>query len=183
MGSAFAYLALRPAEEIVHGIGCFDAPRVQSNTTVVNPDGRHPAEICSELWEEGIVTYPVTPAAAPPLMACVPPRAGVVWVFPGSGEDFCESLGLTDLPEDFVEVSAAFAALRDDLEAALGAFEGRCTEGEEARQITRRVLDDHGYEDWTIRAEGFTEARPCAYLALDAATKEAHLVPEEREGG
>ena len=136
------------------------------------------------LWEEGSMSpYPFTPRPAPSLVACVPPF-DVVWVFPGEGEGFCESLGLSDLSPGYVEASRRFAAMRDDLERRLGYEEGRCTLESNAFQIAHEVLDVHGFGDWTVETgggeRGFGPERPCAEPSVDAGQKVIYLLPEPR---
>lgn len=150
-------------------IGCYDR---QGNTAVVNADGRHPVEICRELWREGALG-----ANAPErLVACVL-ATGPVGVFPSSGPDTCERLGLADLPPGYLDEQKRFAELRDALVAR---FTTACLGADEARAIARRELDRRGYPGWEIEVgEGFDAERPCASLAFDGERDAVILVPVE----
>jgi hypothetical protein len=151
-------------------IGCYDR---QGNTAVVNADGRHPVEVCRELWREGAM------GADPPkrLVACVL-ATGPVGVFPSSGPDTCERRGLADLPRGYLDEQKRFAELRD---ALVTQFATACLGAEEARAITRRELDSRGYPGWEIEVGGggFDTEHPCASLAFDGERNAVILVAVE----
>jgi hypothetical protein len=111
-------------------------------------------------------------------------------VFPSSGKDTCEQLGLTDLPPTYAAEAERFAALRDAIAAELGASYGgterdpRCLREEEARALVRHELAARGYENWSIEVigDGFTAGRCAAVgLGFDGERKVVFLVPEPDE--
>ena len=169
-------------------IGCFETADVEGNTTIVSADGRHPVTICAELWRKG----DVGPGPAPKRLAACVLETGPVGVFPSSGGDTCERLGLADLPAGYAAEGKRFAALRDAILERIGApgtgsspASGKCVGEDDARAIVRRELDAHGYSDWRIEVAddaAFTAARPCASLAFDGERKVVVLVPVPRDG-
>ena len=114
-------------------------------------------------------------------------ETGELGVFPSSGKDTCEHLGLADLPPTYAAEAERFAALRDAIAAKLGASYGsterdpKCLREEEARALVRHELAARGYEDWSIEVigSGFTES-PCVAVGLgfDGQRKVVILVPE-----
>jgi len=152
-------------------IGCFDR---EGNTAVVNADGRHPVEICRELWQAGDLG-----ADRPERLAACVLETGPVGVFPSSGPDTCERLGLADLPASYVAEARRFSALRDAVVARLVTD---CVAEEPARTTVRRELDARGFSMWRIEVAddaAFTPDRPCASAAFDGERKVVVLVPIE----
>lgn len=163
---AYAIIA-RSAQDVVDGIGCYAKASTQSDTTVVVADGRHPVEVCEELWEEGVVAEGVS--EAPPLVACVPPEDPAVSVFPGE-QGTCEELGMSPLPAGYRKAAERFAAMREEMvRRTQPRAPDDCLGVEEARAIAREVLDAHGFGDWVIEvspapSEG---GRVCVTVAFD----------------
>ena len=147
-------------------VGCFERASLSANVTVVSAS-RDPAAICSEILQAGDL-----PGAPVPdeLASCVL-DTGAIGVFPSSGPETCEQLGLADLPASYAVEGKRFAALRDAIVAQLGEPASGSTRGgpqcvgeDEARAIVRRELDAHGYADWDVKVVGepFSAERPCA---------------------
>jgi hypothetical protein len=171
----------------LESIGCFAAPDLGADTTIVSADGRDPVAICTELWRQDVVAGAAAPEPAN-LSACVL-ESGAVGVFPSSSADTCAELGLAELPADYAVEARRFAELRDAIVARLGApatgssrGSSKCVGEMPAREAVRRELDSHGYRDWEIEVAivdgaGFTAERPCAEAAFDGKRRVVTLVP------
>jgi hypothetical protein len=165
LGLVAAALVVSRSPRITAHLGCYAAPSVEADTTVVDADGRPPTAICAELWARG----EVDPAArtAPPLEACVL-RTGPVGVFPADPPGVCERLGLARLRMDgYQTTTGRIGALRDALVARVNP-DRRCLNEAAARAEVRRQLDRLGLSDWTVRVEpgSFAGRRPCAAFGL-----------------
>jgi hypothetical protein len=184
--AGFTTYALTREPSHLESVGCFETAELDGNIAIVNADGRGPTAICAELWRQG----DMGPGPAPKSLAACVLETGAVGVFPSSGKDTCEQLGLADLPPTYAAEAERFAALRDAIAAELGAPYGsterdpKCLREEEARGLVRGELDARGYEDWSIAVigGGFTES-PCAAVGLgfDGERKVVFLVPERGE--
>ena len=184
--TGFTTYALTREPNHLESIGCFETAELDGSIAIVNADGRNPTAICAELWRQGDMGHGPAPEK---LAACVL-ETGAVGVFPSSGKDTCEQLGLTDLPPTYAAEAERFAALRDAIATELGASYGgterapKCLREEEARALVRHELAARGYEDWSIEVigGGFAES-PCAAVGLgfDGERKIVFLVPESDE--
>jgi hypothetical protein len=184
--TGFTTYALTREPTHLESVGCFETAELDGNIAVVNADGRDPTVICAELWRQGAIG----PGPAPESLAACVVETGAVGVFPSSGKDTCERLGLAVLPATYAAEAERFAALRDAIAAELGASYGsterdpKCLREEEARALVRRELAARGYEDWSIEVigGGFTE-RPCVAVGLgfDGEHRVVFLVPEPDE--
>ena len=168
IGAAATYAATRSADEVVNGIGCYAAPRLDADTSVVEADGRDPVTVCAEAWPN------LGGPSVPPLVACA--MGQVVAVFPSDDPGICQHLGLDPLPADYKEAAGKFVSMRDDLINRF-ASDDRCVTETEGRQIARDVLDEHGFIDWSIHGGTFSDAEPCAELWFDSDKKIVGLVP------
>jgi hypothetical protein len=179
--TGFTTYALIREPTHLESIGCFETAELDGNIAVVNADGRDPTAICADLWREGAMGHGPAPES---LAACVL-TTGPVGVFPSSGDDTCEQLGLADLPPTYAAEGRRFAELRDAIldhlgEPASGSSLGspKCVGEEEARAVVRRELDAHGYADWGIElSQEFTAERPCAEASFDGKEKTVVLIP------
>lgn len=184
--TGFTTYALTREATKLESIGCFDRATLEANTTIVGADGRHPVEICREIWASGGMGRSEPPST---LAACVL-ESGAVGVFPG-GRGTCAGLGLADLPASYARDARRFSALRDALVARLGEEgtgmslpKGPCIGERDARAIVREELDARGFDDWSIEVTAsFSEARPCASLAFDGAEEVVYLIPAEPRSG
>jgi hypothetical protein len=184
--TGFTTYALTREPSHLESVGCFETAELDGNIAVVNADGRDPTAICAELWRQG----DMGPGPAPESLAACVLEAGAVGVFPSSGQDTCEQLGLANLPPTYAAEAERLAALRDAIAAELGASYGRterdpkCLREEEARALVHHALAARGYEDWSIEVigGGFTES-PCAAVGVgfDGERKVVFLVPEADE--
>jgi len=184
--TGFTTYALTREPTHLESVGCFETAELDGNIAVVNADGKNPTAICAELWRQGDMGHGPAPES---LAACVL-ETGAIGVFPSSGKDTCEHLGLADLPPTYAAEAERFAALRDAIAAELGASYGgterdpKCLREEEARALVRRELAARGYEDWGIEVigAGFTES-PCAAVGVgfDGERKVVFLVPQSDE--
>jgi hypothetical protein len=183
--TGFTTYALTREPTHLDSLGCYETAALDGNVAIVKTDGRHPTAICGELWHDG----DMGPGPAPESLAACVLTTGPVGVFPSSGEDTCERLGLADLPPTYAAEQKRFAELRDAIEDHLGepgtSIRERgpqCVGEEEARTLIRRELNAHGYDDWGIEAlevdgDGFTAERPCTEASFDGETKTVWLVP------
>jgi hypothetical protein len=179
-----AYTLLRTEPSHFESIGCYDRADVDANVTVISPDGRGPVAQCRELWEQGTMARPVPQRLVPCVLA-----TGPIGVFPSAGDRTCERMGLADLSSKGQAESKRFVRMRNAVYAEIGTpASGRsrgsshCIGEARARSIIRRVLDAHGYSDWTVATtgEGFSRERPCAEASFDGGSKTALLWPGSR---
>jgi hypothetical protein len=170
--AAGAYAIMTPDPmDVVDGIGCAATAELESDLTVVAADGGDPVEVCAGLWEDGVVAAGVH--RAPPLVACTTPDSAGVWVFPGD-EGTCEELGMGPLPGGYERAAARYGPMREELYRRLYALETDCLDPNEARTLTREVLDEHGFTAWVIEDPGIG---PCVgTVALDPPRRAAILI-------
>lgn len=175
-----AYTLLRTEPSHFESIGCYDRADLSANVTVVSSDGRGPIAQCRDVWQEGVVGTPVPVRLA----ACVL-STGPVGVFPSTGGQTCEQMGLADLRAQGEAESRRFVAMRDAIYARIGTppsgssrGSSLCVGEQRAREIIRRELDTHGYAEWAIKAasQGFTTERPCAQAHFDGGSETVLLV-------
>jgi hypothetical protein len=180
--TAFTTYALTSEPTHLESIGCFESANLRANTSVVDADGRDPAVICAELWQQGVVGD----APAPQQLAACVLESGAIGVFPSSGAGTCAQLGLATLPPSYAAEGKRFAELRDAIvsqlgEPASGSSRGspKCVDEASARALIRRELDARSHRDWRIEVagDGFTAERPCAEAAFDGKRKIVILVP------
>jgi hypothetical protein len=174
--AAVRHVLVTSPTDVVETIGCFDAADTHANTTIGASDGRDPVEVCSDLWEQGIVSVGST--FPPPLIACAI-GGGAVGVFPG-GQGTCQELGLSDLPSGYRAVAERFVALRRDLVQRFNDAPGGCFSEADARAVVQRQLDARGFSGWTIEAaRPFSQEEPCAMLGFDTPRKAVLLIPQD----
>jgi hypothetical protein len=180
--TGFTTYALTREPTHLESLGCYETAEVDGNIAVVDADGRDPVAICAELWQDGLMGHGPAPES---LAACVL-DTGPIGVFPSTGPDTCEQLGLADLPASYAVEGKRFAGLRDAIVAELGEpasgssiGSSKCVGEEQARAVVRRELDARGYADWEIEvgADGFTAERPCAEVAFDGERKVVIVIP------
>lgn len=179
-----AYSLLRSEPSHFESIGCFETADVGSGVAVISPDGRGPVAQCRELWEQGAMEGPMPRHLA----ACVL-ATGPIGVFPSSGDQTCEQLGLVDLSSRGEAESRRFVRMREAVYAELGTPASGASRGSpicvgeaRAKEIVRRVLDAHGYPGWRVATagEGFSAERPCADVSFDGGSKTALLLAGDR---
>ena len=179
-----AYTLLRTEPSHFESIGCYDRASLDANVAVVSSDGSGPIAQCRRLWVKGDIGSPV-PAR---LAACVL-QTGPIGVFPSSGPQTCERLGLADVSAAALGESKRFARLQDAIVARIGVPPSGSTRGtgcvgeERAHAIVRHELVVHGYADWKVVTAGgeFTAERPCAEVSFDTGAKTVYLVPGLRK--
>jgi hypothetical protein len=183
--TAFTTYALTREPTHLESIGCFETASLDANTTIVNTDGRAPAVICRELWQQGVVGQ----APAPEQLAACVLESGAIGVFPGTRGSTCARLGLAPVPASYARERKRFAALRSAIiaelgEPASGSTRGssKCVGEQAARVVVRRELDAHGYNQWGIEVagEGFTAERPCSEVAFEGKQRTVILIPVHR---
>lgn len=154
-------------------IGCYAAADLQSQTAVVENDGRPPTEICEELWRQG----EFGPGPVPPLVPCTL-STGFVGVFPTVGSDTCARVGVGPLPDPPPSTGSPEQdpiALRDALREALAEH---CIDESRAVQVATRELAARGLSDWKVEvATAFSRDKPCASFGVDVPAKLVRLIP------
>jgi hypothetical protein len=179
-----AYSLLRTEPTHFESIGCYGRADLAADVAVISPDGGGAVEQCRKLWQEGTMGSPVPQQLA----ACVL-DTGPIAVFPSTDDRTCERLGLADLSAQGRAESKRFVRMRNAVYAEIGTpasgssrGSSHCVGEARARGIVRRVLDRHGYGDWTIVTAGgeFSAQRPCADVSFDGGSKTALLLPTER---
>jgi hypothetical protein len=180
----FTTYALTREPTHLENVGCFETAELDGNVAIVSADGRPPTAICAELWQQGAIGNDAAPNN---LAACVL-DTGAIGVFPSSGGNTCERLGLADLPPTYAAERKRFAELRDAIVAHIGEPPTdsspntlKCVSEADARALVRRELDARGYGDWGIEvpAGGYTGERPCLQVAFDGERRVVVLVPYE----
>lgn len=158
---AYSLTANRSAEQLGNEVTCFQKASLDSGAARAPFSGQDLASFCSAQWTSGSIASP--PAGPPPArwVACEGDKSGVD-VFPSGDQDLCRRLGLNPVPASYYEAVARYSALESDLG---GQFpEQGCVSAQSATTTTRRLLDSHGYTDWTVRRTGFGDLTPCALL-------------------
>jgi hypothetical protein len=186
--AATSYVVLKADEAVADGIGCYEVADENSNVAIISTTGEHPVDICTELWNRGHLGS----GDAPSMTACAS-EGGAIHVFPSDEENICVSLGYQDLPDGYLREAKRFVAMRDAVvermyeAATAGAATERsaCLSEEDAVEIVRQVLSDHGFDDWTAEvATGDYEGRECANAAgFEDADKKVLIVPTFRDEG
>jgi hypothetical protein len=149
------------------GIGCYGAPSLDADTTVVGVDGRPAVTICRALWRSGVVG---AQPAEPPLTACT--GGGAIRVFPTADASVCSRLGLVHAPRAGADPQARrFAALRDALVARV---EPACLRPATAAGAAREELAARGFTGWRVEVTGADDG--CASLAFDSARRVVTIV-------
>jgi hypothetical protein len=178
------YSLLRTEPTHFESIGCYDRPDLSSGVAIISADGSGAVGQCRKLWEEGSMSGPVPQQLA----ACVL-DTGPIAVFPSTDARTCERMGLADLSARGRAESKRFVQMRDAVYAEIGTpasgssrGSSRCVGEARARDVVRRLLDQHGYADWTIMTGGgeFSAQRPCAEVSFDGSSKTALLRPQRR---
>ncbi|MDP9341550.1 MAG: hypothetical protein M3Q23_05460 [Actinomycetota bacterium] len=182
LGTAVAVAsgALRTADQVADEVTCFAAPDLGSAAAgFPSAAGQSLAAQCEHAWTSGGITSPAPGPAPAVWIACVG-QAGGVDVFPSEDAGLCGRLGLQPLPPDYGEAVARYAALEQEMFASFP--ESECIGRAAGMQTARRILDDHGYTSWTVRAGRFSDDAPCGRPDLDPvngiATLEAAIRPE-----
>lgn len=181
LAAGATYFIAQSGEQLVGGVGCYAAPRLDADTAVLGSGG-DPIEICETLWAQGTLVSDEVQSSIgeiPPLTACALPRGGAVGVFPsGGGDSFCQSLGLEPVPPGYTEAASSFSSMREDLIDSLS--QSHCIPAEEATVLTRRILDRHGFADWTIETRG-SLGDGCVTVAFDPPARTVFLVRLEND--
>jgi hypothetical protein len=170
------YALTRPATEF-EGLGCFEQTDIDGNISVVAPDGRDPLIICAEI----LAQIPGLAVDGPEDLAACVLESGVAAVFPRTGPETCQSLGLAKLDADYTQRSKRFAELRN---ALLAAVDFKCLGEAEARAAATRVLDELGFTGWRVDVEASQEAvvRPRAVTMLEEEGEAVRLLMLSGDG-
>lgn len=139
------YALTRSATEF-EGLGCFEQTDVKGNVAIVGPDGRDPLIVCAEILSQ----MPGVPVDGPEDLAACVLDSGAAAVFPRTGPETCQSLGLAKLHLDYAGRSKRFAELRDALRAAV---DFKCLGEKDARVASARVLGRLGFTGWRVEVD------------------------------
>jgi hypothetical protein len=175
-----AYVLRKTEPTHLESIGCYDRADVGAGVAVISADGRGAVAQCRDLWEQGAMEGPIPQRLA----ACVL-ATGPIGVFPSSGDQTCERMGLVDLSTQGDAESRRFFRMRDAVYAQIGTPPSGTSRGSShcvgealARSIVRQILDEHGYSDWTVATGGerFSRERPCAEVSFAEDSKSVLLI-------
>jgi hypothetical protein len=150
--SVAAWVLTRPATEF-EGLGCFEQADVKGNVAIVSPDGRDPLVICAEI----LAHIPGVAVDGPEDLAACVSEDGAAAVFPRTGPETCQSLGLAKLDPDYAKRSKRFAELREALRVAV---DFKCLGEEEARGAATRVLARLGFDGWQVKVDPGRDGDP-----------------------
>jgi hypothetical protein len=155
------WVLTRPATEF-EGLGCFEQADVKGNVAIVSPDGRDPLITCAEI----LAQIPGVAVDGPKDLAACVLEDGAAGVFPRTGPETCQSLGLAKLDPDYAERSKRFAELREALRAAV---DFKCLGEEEARAAATQVLARPGFAGWQVEVDPGRDGapRPRAVTTID----------------
>lgn len=179
-----AYSLLRTEPSHFESIGCYDRADLRANVTIISSDARGALAQCRDLWSQGAMGTVVPDRFA----ACVL-STGPIAVFPSVDDETCERMGLADLSARGRAESRRFMRMRDAVYAEIGTPASGSSRGSadcvgemRAREIVRRLLDRHGYEEWRVATAGerFSAGRPCADVSFDGTSETAVLLPMSR---
>jgi hypothetical protein len=157
--TAYAFFA-SGGERLTNAVVCHNEPKLAGSVTgILGADGREPIDICAaHMWNKAAPAPLWMRAAAPPLVACADREHGEIDVFPAADERICDRLGLSSVPADYRREAARYSVMIQDLDRAVRDV---CLGDAEARAVARKVLDRHGYQDWTPETPGSGPGRPC----------------------
>jgi hypothetical protein len=147
-----AWVLTRPATEF-DGLGCFEQANVKGNVAIVSPDGRDPLITCAKI----LAQIPGVAVDGPEDLAACVLDDGAAGVFPRTGPQTCQSLGLAKLDPDYAERSKRFAELGEALRAAV---DFKCLGEEEARGAATQVLARLGFAGWQVEVDPGRDGAP-----------------------
>ena len=150
--SVAAWVLGRPATEF-EGLGCFEQADVKGNVAIVNPDGRDPLIICAKI----LARIPGVAVDGPEDLAACVLEDGGAGVFPRTGPETCQTLGLANLDPDYAERSRRFVELREALRAAV---DFKCLDEERARTASAQVLAQLGFTGWQVEVDPGRDGAP-----------------------
>ncbi len=136
-------------------------------SSVLLPANDDPAGACSQLWRSGALPLvgELADRTDPPLVQCTG-SLGLVEVFPGDSDEVCTGLGmavaavpnLADVPLHQLQLRVA-----SDINA-------QCLTADEAQGVARSLLDELGFESWTVvprRTEGLRNGCSMGYVGSE----------------
>jgi hypothetical protein len=167
------YVLTREATHL-ESIACYATADLGADTTIVSAGGRDPVAVCAELWQDGVVG----PGQAPARLAACVLESGAVGVFPATGPDTCNSLGLAKLAEGFAINAGRVADLSGAVTARLAID---CVGEREARELVGAELAARDFGAWRVQVagDGYSGSRPCTQFGTDASGRLALLIPVE----
>lgn len=170
-----AWIMTRPVAE-PQDIVCYQAADLDSDRVGIGYGDDVAAEACERFWSDGILTNPqFGPAGSvPPLVACVS-EAGSLAVFPTNDPNVCHTLGLADVDEASLPGADAVRDLNDALVDYF--LTNLCIPVPRAVDDVRRILDAHGFVDWTISETSGPPDRPCASHSMDTENARITIIP------
>lgn len=176
--TAVAAAAILLTRDITNlSVTCYQAADLGSDRVGLSLDAIPAASACEETWRDGALTSEgETPGFVPPLTACVTDTGGLA-VFPTDDPRTCERLGLSSpTPDQPTDELAAFAAAKADIFDYLEA--ANCQPVNEAEDVIRTILDNHGLTTWTINRQPDHPNRPCATVSYHPEDKTIVIVPD-----
>ena len=168
VAAASGILAGDPEQLAANSVGCYDAPSLDANTTILSTGTESPVETCARiLGTDG------------PLSACA--GEGAVLVFPGRGT--CRRLGLAPLPPAYGQARARFNSLHRDIAALEKSAD--CIAPAALASRVQALLDRRGWTGWRAIVRDDIGEGPCASVTglggSGQRTLEGGLNVDERE--
>lgn len=177
-GASAAYLSVQEQPTQRLSVACHKTASLDADAAVVSNATAAPVATCARLWREG----ELGDGPVPRMEACVLP-SGSIGVFPSSGGEVCNRLGLARMTPGAEHPAAGTERLLAMREALVRKISGerRCLDVPEARAIVRHEFATHGLTDWGIRQVApLTDERPCVSLAFDEEGRFVVFVPMVR---
>jgi hypothetical protein len=178
LAGAATYAILRPVTEPI-SIACYQGPDLNANRAIVPSNIDEPVAACGPMWRPGGEFNQAGTISPPPLTVCVL-DGGALGVFPSLPQaDTCSVLGLAH-PDDQTgaTVNRSLINLYNGLAAR---FLNECVGRERAILLARAELARTGLSEWRVVLPlPFTDAEPCASLALDIPNHVVRLIPVHR---
>lgn len=116
-------------------------------SVMVVPANDDPVAACAALWRDGAlpVIGEVSAPTDPPLVQCTG-SLGLIQVFPGASDEVCTGLGMAvaDVP-GLADVPLYQLGLRISTD-----INAQCLSPDEAQKVARSLLDEFGFESWTV---------------------------------
>jgi hypothetical protein len=176
--TAAAWLWTRTID-LPNAVTCYQAVDTDAAAAAAPAGSEATADACVPVWEARIlINTGITPAGSvPPLTACVAEN-GSLAVFPTADTTVCRSFGLA-YPEPAGQDQAD--DIRDVEMRLIAYFQSdNCLSMADAEINVRRILDESGFNEWTVQSQPENPERPCASHSLDTQSHTLHLIPIPR---
>ncbi|MGB3410871.1 MAG: hypothetical protein WBA45_06695 [Microthrixaceae bacterium] len=131
-------------------------------SALVIPLTDDPVAYCRSAWDSGSLKKFGIDSPPKSLTACINGQ-GVIEVFPGT-ESVCAQLGLSLADTNLNPENRRIVELNDRIISEIN--ETDCLSAEEAESTARRILNDIGLDDWTVRINADAVGADCAWAGI-----------------